>query len=254
MLTLENFGLKLLEDLSHTFKHAHIDKSGNHIRILCVGYIVELVIKELFVDYKTNNNYVAILDRIQDSINEFEHTDEGKIDFDKIYPLVKNHQDILDGPEWLYGPYFLNLNLCYVQETGASKKILTKHLLNEDKNISMDMIHKAAYDNLVALECILRQPDENLDIYMIYGNTYSGSLLSRNNLLDVVKSRLGETFLTAIPNADLLLFSKDTIRNAQILKEIIRRDPLPRISELLYRYDKDTFYYYDMNDILKVVK
>ncbi|PKM57179.1 MAG: hypothetical protein CVU98_07400 [Firmicutes bacterium HGW-Firmicutes-3] len=254
MLTLENFGLKLLEDLSHMYKHSHIDKSGHHIRILCDGYIVELVIKELFLDYKTNNNYVAILNRIQDSINEFEHTDEGKIDFDKIYPLVKRQQDLVDAPEWLCRSYFLNLNLCYVQDTGTSKRLLTKHLLDEDKNISLDMIHDAAYKNLASLQWSLEQPDENLDVYMVYGNNYSGSLLCLNSLLDLVKSRLGETFLTAIPNADLVIFSKDHMNEAALLRQIIQVDPLPRASELLYRYDKDTFYYYDMNDILKIVK
>lgn len=254
MLTLENFGLKLLEDLSRMYKHSHIDKSGNHIRILCVGYIVELVVKELFLDYKTNNNYAAILDRIQDSINEFEHTDEGKIDFDKIYPLVKNHQDIIDGPEWLQSPYFLNLNICYVQETGSSKRLLTKHLLDEDKTINPDMIHEAAFKNLAKIEWKLSHPDNNYDIYMVHSNTYSGSLLYLNDLLDEVKSKLGETFLTAIPNADLIVFSKDDMTNATILKKIIHIDPLPRVSKLLYLYNKDTFYYYDMNDILKVVK
>ncbi|PKM69075.1 MAG: hypothetical protein CVU95_00375 [Firmicutes bacterium HGW-Firmicutes-2] len=254
MLNLENFSLKLLEDLSLTHTHAQLDKSGNHIRILCVGYIVELALLELFSDYKTHNNYVDILNRILDSINEFEHTDVGKIDFDKIYPLVKNQQDIVDAPEWLYRSYFLNLNICYVQDTGTSKRILTKHLLDEDKDISMKSIHEAAYKNLAKLQWTLEQPDENLDVYMVYGNHYSGSILGLNDLLDQVKSRLGNTFLTAMPNADLVIFSIDRTNEAELLKQIIHDDPLPRTSELLYRYDKDTFYYYDMNDILKIVK
>ena len=254
MLTLENFSLKLLEDLSHTYKHVHLDESRNYIRILCVGYIVELALKELFLDYTSNNNYAAILERIQASIKTFEHTDEGKIDLKKIYPLVKNHQDIVDGPDWLYSPYFLNLNICYVQDIGTSKRLMTKHLLDEDKNMSLDKIHKAAYKNLSKHPWTLEKPDEDLDIYMLYGSGYSGSMLYLNDLLDQVKSKLGETFLTAIPNMDLVVFSRDHMHHAEILRQIILDDPLPRTSELLYRYDKDTFYYYDMNDILKVVK
>lgn len=254
MLTFDNFALKLLEDLSQTYKNIHLSQRANQIRILCDGYIVELVIKELFLDYKANNNYVAILNRIQTSISEFEHTDDGKIDLDKLYPLVKNHEDIIDEPEWLYTPYFLNLSLCYVQDTGSSKRLLAKHLLDENKTMNLVKIHDAAYKNLAKIQWKLEQPDNNIEIYMVYGNAYNGSLLYLSDLLDQVKSRLGETFLTAIPNAGLLLFTKDDMRHAEALKKIISHDPLPIISKFLYRYNKDTFYYYDMNDILKVVK
>ncbi|MDF1618198.1 DUF1444 family protein [Petrocella sp. FN5] len=254
MLTFDNYALKLLEDLSHSYEHTHLDNSGNHIRILCDGYIVELVIKELFLDYKANNNYVAILNRILTSITEFENTDDGKIDLDKVYPLVRNHQDIVDEPDWLYTPYFLNLNICYVQETGMSKRLLTKHLLEDYKTINLVKIHEAAYENLTKTQWTLSQPDKDYDIYMVHGNGYSGSLLYLNELLDQVKSKLGETFLTAMPHADLLLFTEDNMAYAKMLKTIIRHDPLPNTSRLLYRYNKDTFYYYDMNDIIKVVK
>lgn len=246
-MNLNTFKIKLLNDIRLTYPDAKLD--GDSLVVECKNRLIDFSLIELFAEYNLTKDYTSILNEKVRNIEVFGNYTRTDLALKSVFPLVKSKGSV-DVEKYNLEEFsiFLDLSCFLVQDTDEILRFIPKDKTDNRK------LYDKAINNLSEIDIRLELVDKTLQIYAYYGIDYAASLLMIREKIEEVVNMLGDTFLFAASNSDSLAFMPDSLENYLILERIIKHDPLPRLSENIYRFSCGNFSYADPHKRLQLIK
>ncbi|SHH83181.1 Protein of unknown function [Caloranaerobacter azorensis DSM 13643] len=250
-LDKEQFKLKLLNDIKKVYENAELNKELITFEFGTLEIIVDT--KDMYKLYgESKNNYNTVKKHCLNVIKEIIEEKRFKVNYNKVFPLLKNKNFGLDKEIGFIREEFTDdLDILYAVDMGDIYRFVTKH-----DNVDIELLKKSAINNINKIYNVLVKLDEELPIYTLGFTTNVGSsMILSENFIKQINKKVGKSFLFAIPYDGTLVVAENNDKYIDYLNELIKMIPeIDKISNSVYKYKDGKIEYAVKRRILKIIK
>lgn len=250
MINFEEFKVKMLNEFRKEYTNILLKKDNLVIEKGTTEATISM--KDAYEEYKITRDFKFISIMFKKSLKEEFDKRRFKIDYTKVYPLIKSKDFGIDEDiDFIRDDLFLDLDVLYAMDMGETFRFV----LRDDK-YDYKKLKESAYKNLERVSTGLVKLDKDLDIYSVaFLTDYSSSLILLNNMKQQIQRKVGTNHLLAIPSSTSLLVARNNYKYTDILKTLIDVDPDPhKVSTHIYRFKDGHYEYAERKQIFKIIK
>lgn len=235
-------GLRLYTDVRKEFPQTTIENDLITVRVDDVE--IKISLNSLLAEIKNKNvSYKEVLNNYKEMIREMVKEDDFKVDYHKLYPVLRSSNFGLKEPIGFYRKkLFLDLDLLYVTDYSSVIRFLTI-----EDNFIGKRVYEAAMFNINRISNKLKKLHPLFEVYTtMYDNDYNCGLVFNYNFVKQIKKTVGSNYLIAIPSSSTILIARDLEENIGILQELMKNDNDPNfVSGHVYRFKDGEYSYAD---------
>jgi uncharacterized protein YtpQ (UPF0354 family) len=175
-----------------------------------------------------------------------------KINYDKVYPMIKKWDFGVDVDTKFYKEHFmLDLYTFYVQDMGE-----TFRFISQDDITDINLLKSRTRENLLNIGNSIVKLDADCTVYTFKNITdLTSSFFLLKDIQNEIIKKVGTRYLFTISSDCTVLISKDYPEYIDMLQALMLRDPgVHKISDKVYRYNNGRYEYADKNSIFTVIK
>lgn len=250
LLDYGKFKVKMLNEFIKFYPDSYLDKED--LKVIRLNLEATISLKIAYEEYILAEDFEFICDMFRRAIGEEFKKYKFKVDYSKVYPLVKSKEfGQVEAAEFVREHLFLDLDVLYASDEGETFRFILK-----DDHFDMDELRNRALENLNSVATGLTKLDQDFDIYSVsFLTDYSSSFILLDKMKKQIERKLGTNHLLALPSSTSLLVARNNSTHMQLLKTLIDVDPEPhKVSKHIYICRNGTYEYSNKNNILRIIK
>lgn len=238
-MEMNKFMIRTLNKLKKRYEECEYN---NEVFTITKGMVeVQIPLTQMYQHFNEYDNYNEFFRVYMDEIDELLHQNEYKVNYEMVFPLVRNIDDFKGNEELFYSkPLFENIGLYFGEDCGAMFRIIAKN----DK-VDFDKLYECSMENLNKLVNPLSKLHDNLEVYCLkYNSDLASSMILNESTERSIIKLFGLNFVFAIPAASTLLIAPSTEGYVSILQELIKTEKDPnRITDKIIEFNKGVYQY-----------